>query len=428
MGWRSWNQFGNHINSTVIRDAARALVAKRGPHANTSLFDVGYTSIGIDEGWEGCGAGVNGTQHDAQGRPTVASSFSNMAQLVAEIHSLGVSAGWYQNGCKCGEKKGLAQNYAGDVASLHDFGFDAVKFDGCGAQRNLTLYAELMVASGKNFTVENCHWGPAGSIGCRADDDASSCPTKDWCPFNSFRTSGDIRPTYGSVLSNLLTAAPFNTQGVTGPRCWAYPDMLEVGVTHAQPPGAYYKCDSLTPHGAPDVPCALNRTEQQTHFAAWAITSAPLVLGLDVRNDTAVAEAWDIIANPEVIAISQAYAGDAGRLHSQSNESATAPNCGIARPCQVPAWTVFSKALPASRVAVLLMNNDVRPRAVSVNMSHVHGVAADKCRPHGCSVRDVWQRRLLTAREGGRVSAVAPVVSAQLQPHESRLVVISAST
>jgi hypothetical protein len=31
----------------------------------TSLLDVGYATVGIDEGWEGCGKGVNGTQHDA---------------------------------------------------------------------------------------------------------------------------------------------------------------------------------------------------------------------------------------------------------------------------------------------------------------------------------------------------------------------------
>lgn len=33
---------------------------------------------------------------------------------------------------------------AGDVKQLHALGFDGVKLDGCGAQRNMTLYAELM--------------------------------------------------------------------------------------------------------------------------------------------------------------------------------------------------------------------------------------------------------------------------------------------
>ena len=35
-------------------------------------------------------------------------------------------------------------NYEGDVAYLSAMGFDAVKLDGCGHQRNMTLYAELM--------------------------------------------------------------------------------------------------------------------------------------------------------------------------------------------------------------------------------------------------------------------------------------------
>ena len=72
-----------------------------------------------------------------------------------------------------------------------------------------------MQRSGRNYTIEDCHWGK-----CTAGDD-SSCPTKDWCPFNTFRTSGDIRPTYGSVVSNLLTAVPFNAG--------------QVGTTAAQP-------------------------------------------------------------------------------------------------------------------------------------------------------------------------------------------------
>ena len=61
-----------------------------------------------------------------------------------------------------------------------------MKIDGCGKQRNQTLYAELMWESGKNYTIENCHWGD-----CTASDD-SSCPTEDWCPFNWYRSSGDI--------------------------------------------------------------------------------------------------------------------------------------------------------------------------------------------------------------------------------------------
>ena len=38
-------------------------------------------------------------------------------------------------------------------------GEDGAKIDGCGRQRNQTLYAQLMKQSGKNYTIENCHWG-----------------------------------------------------------------------------------------------------------------------------------------------------------------------------------------------------------------------------------------------------------------------------
>eukprot|EP01043_Picozoa_sp_COSAG02_P041940 COSAG02_NODE_3524_length_6615_cov_6.371393_5_plen_74_part_00 len=33
-------------------------------------------------------------------------------------------------------------------------GVQGVKIDGCGAQRNNTLYAELMQKTGKNYTIE----------------------------------------------------------------------------------------------------------------------------------------------------------------------------------------------------------------------------------------------------------------------------------
>ena len=125
---------------------------------NVSLIDVGYSSAGIDEGWEGCGQGVNGTQHDAQGNPVVNSKFPDLAGLVKYGHSLGLKVGWYENGCACGERHALMQNYEGDVRRLNELGFDGVKLDGCGAQRNMTLYAQLMKATGKSYLIENCHW------------------------------------------------------------------------------------------------------------------------------------------------------------------------------------------------------------------------------------------------------------------------------
>eukprot|EP01052_Picozoa_sp_SAG31_P048099 SAG31_NODE_9912_length_1211_cov_1.392086_1_plen_143_part_01 len=140
-----------------------------------------WDEFGSAQGWEGCGQGVtvNGrkTQHYANGTPAINDKFPDMGALVEYGHAKKLRMGWYMNGCACGEHVELTKNYAGDVKLLHDYGFDGVKIDGCGAQKNNTLYAELMRKSGRNYTIENCHWGAMNAIGCKAGDDGSACPT-----------------------------------------------------------------------------------------------------------------------------------------------------------------------------------------------------------------------------------------------------------
>ena len=101
MGWRSWNAFHTNFNQSTIVAIIDAIVAKR-EHANgaapTSLQDLGYNMVGIDEGWEGCGLGVNGTQHYANGTPAVKPDFPDLKGLVDYGHSKGVKMGFYLNG------------------------------------------------------------------------------------------------------------------------------------------------------------------------------------------------------------------------------------------------------------------------------------------------------------------------------------------
>ena len=115
----------------MMLEAADAMVAKNrtitGYTAKVSLVDLGYGSVGVDEGWEGCGQGVDHTQHDAHGVPTIDSAFPDTQNMVKQIHALGLSCGWYLNGCKCGERTEKLINYQGDIKDLHDFGFDGVK-------------------------------------------------------------------------------------------------------------------------------------------------------------------------------------------------------------------------------------------------------------------------------------------------------------
>jgi hypothetical protein len=258
---------------------------------NMSLLDAGYSSMGIDEGWEGCGQGVNKTQHDAKGDPVINKArFPDMAGMVKYTHDKGLKIGWYENGCACGERQGLMQNYEGDVRQLNALGFDSVKLDGCGAQRNMTLYADLMQKTGKGFEIENCHWGR-----CNSGDD-SSCPTADWCPFTSFRTSGDINAGQTSWLKNLQTTIAFQDpiKPLSRPGCWAYPDMLEVGRVK--------------------IGGKMNFGWNRAHFGAWCVISAPLILGMDLTKQDTLAAVIDIVTNAEAIAVNQNWAGHPGGL------------------------------------------------------------------------------------------------------------------
>ena len=93
-------------------------------------------------------------------------------------------------------------------------------------------YYELFNASGIPLVIENCHQGQNITDGGNPGQMG-----KDWCPYNLFRTSGDIVNLWDRVMSNLMTTVPFLspddkwgggdvTRPVSRPGCWAYPDMV----------------------------------------------------------------------------------------------------------------------------------------------------------------------------------------------------------
>ena len=70
MGWRSWNCFKLDVSQQSMLSQVDALVAPQ-PGSTASLRSLGFSDIGIDDGWQACGAGVNGSWHDATGTPLV---------------------------------------------------------------------------------------------------------------------------------------------------------------------------------------------------------------------------------------------------------------------------------------------------------------------------------------------------------------------
>jgi len=316
-----------------------------------SLYDVGYCSVGVDEGWESC-------TRDVHSRPLPnASAFPNLSTLVTYAHGSNLTIGWYLNGCKCKEQEATLQTYKGDIAALNEYQFDGVKLDDCGPHHDFTLYASLIQKSGKNVTIE-VHNPSAGA--CQ-NGDMSTCPTREWCPFNWYRTSHDISTASQSWVRNLQSTIPFQSwdSPLSQPGCWAYPDMLEVGRVAEPAPGAFLSWN-------------------RAHFGAWCVTSSPLILGLEL-TDTALQPILEIIGNSEAILVNQQWAGHPGSLVSTQLLSSGTPGTSF-----VQLWV---KPQYRNAKAAFVLNNS--PNVVkfvlefrSVNITE-----------GSASVRDIWQQR-----------------------------------
>ena len=155
--------------------------------------------------------------------------------------------------------------------------------------------------------------------------------------------------------------------------------------------------------------------ESRSHFGAWAVTSNPLILGLDVRNDTTMDLMWPIIANAEVLAVNSAWAGASGTRVLAAEANVTWTPCGFWPTCSARAWEVWSKPLPGGGAAVVVLNHQPSANAtVTVPWGALPGLAA-ACTSGGafCAVRDLWAHANVGSfQEGFTISELAPHDSA----------------
>jgi alpha-galactosidase len=281
-GWRSWNLMLLNVSQRSVLAQAAAL-AKEYPDLGPSLLQLNYSEIGIDDGWQECGVGVNGTFHDASGRAIWdATKFPDARAMVKEAEeTYGVGIGWYGNNCECAERQGHDWPWFGeghprrDSQMAFELGFSGIKIDGCGPQLNMTLWtSELLRAGNSKILIEDCldksFW---------ARDSAPPTPTRELlrsCPSHFYRITRDIAPDFYSTMFNVnfmtRQLAPYYTDASAAPRpgCWAYPDMLEVGV----PP--------------------MTVVQSRTHFAVWCVLSAPLILGFDLTDEITYRAAYPV--------------------------------------------------------------------------------------------------------------------------------------
>ena len=346
MGWRSWNFYQCNINQEIMEASFAAMVdrSRLVDGKPTSLADLGYTDVGLDDCWQKCGSygPQNYTYHNASGWPQVDEKvFPSMKAMVDRAHSLGLRAGFYSNNCRCKDHCGSGNCFIADVQATVAWGFDSIKLDGCGAEKDVILWRELFNhTSSRPIMIENCHNGP--------NQPWSTLPRN--CPFHMYRSSTDIAPCWGSILANVQTVPPLAEAGLSYPGCWAYPDMLEVMQTNSQG-----KMPLLSP------------IESRSHFGMWAILSSPLILGFDVTNATLMDAAWPFITNKDVVAVNQQWSGFSGSIFYSSTQTTSFSPCGWwLENCSFPSAQYFYKPQPNNTMAILLMNNGNTPSALSV--------------------------------------------------------------
>lgn len=137
--------------------------------------------------------------------------------------------------------------------------------------------------------------------------------------------------------------------------------------------------------------------ESQTHFAMWAVTSAPLILGFDLHDSNVVETNWNIIANREVLNVSQTYVKHPGYLvrNSSSYFVAEVKHGATATRGEnetLPDYQVWAKPQPGGTLAVLVVNVGVEEGLnLTLPLSELfHSALFAEGAPSRVSARDLW--------------------------------------
>lgn len=342
MGWSSWNRFAEGIDDKTVREIADAMVS-------SGLRDAGYVYVNIDDGWQG--------ERAADGTLRPNAKFPDMKALADYVHARGLKLGIYSSpGPKtCAGFTGSYGHVAQDARTFAAWGVDYLKYDLCSGEwfyrsqdevrRSYQEMGAALKATGRSIVYSLCEYGrvDVATWGRRAGG-------------HLWRTTGDITDDYASMTAIGLDRNPRFPDG--GPGGWNDPDMLEVG------------------NGG------MSAVEYRAHMALWAMSSAPLLMGHDVRSMSA--ETKDILENKGVIAIDQDALGAQGhRLRSEGRAE------------------VWGKALADGGHAVAVFNRGEEPVTLHLTAQEAGGQAV---------ARDVWTGREVSVGGGFSLPAHGSVL------------------
>jgi alpha-galactosidase len=352
MGWNTWNKFNCNVSDELVRGMADAMV-------KSGMKDAGYQYVVIDDCWQVSRDKNANIVPDPQ-------RFPNGIKAVADyVHSVGLKFGIYSDaGSKtCGGRPGGLGHEYQDALMYASWGVDYLKYDWCNTllgQDAKASYANIRAAldaSGRPIVLSICEWGK----------------NQPWLwgkevGGNLWRTTGDIQDRWagqqkwgdGTCCSNGMLDIVDQQVGIgsyAGPGHWNDPDMLEVG------------------NGG------MTTTEYRSHFSLWALLTAPLIAGNDLRNMTP--EIRDILTNKEVIAVDQDPLGREGRRVWKDGD-----------------LEVWGKQMQDGSRAAILLNRGSSSQAITVTweqMGYPNHLSA--------AVRDLWAHRDL-GKFTGKFSAL----------------------
>ena len=196
---------------------------------------------------------------------------------------------------------------------------------------------------------------------------------------NLWRTTGDIKPVWASVLA--IYERNVRLWNYAAPGGWNDPDMLEVGVGK------------------------LTEDENRAHFSLWCMMAAPLILGNDVRtfvlpDGTADSsnKTLQMLTNKAMIEIDQ---------------DALGIQC---RRIKAGLQDVLVKPLTALRVAVCVFNKGNRPATVALELQDIANEGFVQLKQKDCyEVFDVWENK---------TQQCTGALSATVKPHGVKVYII----
>jgi hypothetical protein len=147
------------------------------------------------------------------------------------------------------------------------------------------------------------------------------------------------------------------------------------------------------PRAAPrrlEVGNLANATEDRSHFAAWVVTSSPLILSFNLSDGARMDRTWPFISNRALLDVNQRWVGSPGRRLALEGS-----------------WQVWAKPLGQQSYAVLLLGTGTNRATVSLPLRNV---SADFANATAVCVRDLYAgKELPPLASGAALTATLPV-------------------